>query len=869
MFGRKRKPDDFSAEVESHLELEVERLKEQGMSEEEARAAARRNFGNLTCAEERFYEASRWVWLDSLRQDVRYGLRQLRRNPGFTVVAVLTLALGIGANAAIFSAVNGILLKPLPYPEPSRLVGIENGSYPKGGYAAMRDQIRTMDVAVYADGHQFNLTGVGEPVRLDATLVSANFFTVLGAQPVLGRTFSTGQDIAGQDAFVVLSYGLWQQRFASDPSIVGRVIELEGAPRQVLGVMPAGFRFPSPSTALRIPLGIDPKDAIGTWGGDYMPAIGRLKRGVSYEQATAEIRLFQSHVGKMFPWPMPDSWNAGLAVVPLGQMLAGDLRSRLWILLGAVLLVLLIALANVTNLTLARASVREREIALRTALGASRPRIVHQLIVESLVMSFVGGLLGVAFAAGALPLIRSFFPPTTPGLLNVGIDWRVLLFAAGLAIFSGIVSGVAPGAQCARLAPTESLKAGGRSMAASTSRRVRQTLVAGEIALAVLLVSGAGLLIRSLWSLAHVNPGFHVEHLLTARVTPNQSFCDDSQRCVEFYRELVNEAGALPGARGAAVVNTLPLDGRVSKRSLELEGRPNAGQDLPLVWENIVSPDYFRVMDIPTLRGRAFTDGDTAGAPPAAILSAATAERFWPGVDPVGKHIRLARTTDWCTVVGVVPDVRAYTLAQSVPGWMNGTIYLPYGPKATQETRAMPAEMTLVVRAPGDPSSMAQSIREIVLRMNGETPVSEVHSMTALIAESTSSTRSIASLFASFAGIALALGAVGIYGVISFFVSQRTREFGIRMALGAQRTDVLHGVLREGLTLALAGIVVGLVAALALTRLLGNLLYGVGASDPLTLGIVAALFVFVSLAACYIPARRATKVDPMVALRYE
>jgi predicted permease len=860
----------LDTELRFHLDQRIADLAAGGMAPEEARRQARLEFGTLDQVKEECRDVGASHVIETVIQDIRYGVRQLRRNPGFTAVAVITLALGIGANTAIFSAVDAILLQPLPFPNSDRLIGIENGAYPKGAYAAMREQVRTMAAATYSDGHQFNLTGRGEPVRLDGALVSANFFTVLGVEPELGRTFTPGQDMAGQDGYVVLSHTLWQQRFKGSSSIIGRVIDLEGVPRQVVGVMPADFRFPSPSTAVWIPLGIDPSKQTDYWGGDYMPVVGRLKPGVTLAQATAEIRLFQARLRPMFPWPMPKTtWNVGLAAVPLGRMLVGDLSSRLLILLGAVLLVLLIASVNVTNLTLARASVREREMALRAALGASRSRIARQLITESVLMSCTGGALGVALAAGTLPLVKSLFPPATPGIEVIGVDWRVLLFTAALAVSSGMLAGVAPALQGARLALTEALKAGGRSVASTANRQLRKVLVAGEIALAVLLVSGAALLIRSLWRLAHVNPGFRSEELLTARITPNESLCRDAARCVEFYRQLTSDVGALPGVRGSAVINTLPLDGRVNKRSVVLEGKTDSSQDLPLVWEDIISPGYFRVMDIPILQGRAFTFGDAAAAPPVAILSAATAKRFWPGESPIGRHFRLARTTDWYTVVGVVPDVRAYTLEQPIPNWMKGTIYIPYGPKATQETQGMPAGMTLTVRSPGDPSGISASIRKIVRGLNAETPVSEVHTMTALIAESTSSTRSITSLFGSFAALALALGAIGIYGVISFFVSQRTREFGIRLALGAQRRDLLCIVLREGLTLALSGITVGLLAALALTRLLGGLLYGVRPTDPLTLGGVAGLFVIVALMACYIPARRATKVDPIVALRYE
>ena len=827
-------------------------------------------FGGLDQVKEEVHEAERGHFLATLLQDVRYSARLLRKDASFTAIAVLTLALGIGANTAIFSLVNGVLLRPLPFRDPARLVGINQATYPKGGYAAMHEQIHTMDVAAYAEGHQFNLTGLGEAQRLNGTLVSANFFSILGAEPQFGRTFSPGQDQAGRDGYVILSHALWQSRFGSDPSVIGRVIDVEGVPRRIAGVMTADFQFPSPATDVWIPLGIDPRNVTDYWAQDYMPVIGRLKPGATMPQASAEIRLFQAHVRKMFPWPMPNNWNAGLSVVPLQSVLVGNIRPWLLILLGAVALVLLIACANVANLTLSRASTRAKEIAVRSSLGASRQRIVRQLVTESVVMALAGGVWGMLLASSALSVLKASFPADTPGLANVAVDWHVLLFTAVLSILAGVISGTLPAVQSSRTELSEPLKSSGRGIAGSTNRQARRALVVGEIGLAVLLVSAAGLLIRSLWTLAHVDPGFGVEHLLTARITPNETFCDNAAQCVEFYRQVANRVGSLPGVTGVAVINTLPLGGRVNKRSLYLEGKRDTQQVLPLVWQNIVSPGYFQLMQIPLLRGRPFTATDSNGKSRAAILSASTAQRFWPNQDAVGKHIRLADTSsDWFTVVGVVGDVRAYSLRQNVPGWIDGTIYLPYGPAATMENGRVPAEMTLAVRSAVDDPGLVDSIRGVVSSLNAEAPVSEIKTMTAVMSEVTSDSRSITSLFASFAAIAFLLGAVGIYGVISFFVGQRTREIGIRIALGAQRTDVLRIILREGLSMTLAGLCAGLIAALAFTRLLRSFLYGVSATDPLALGGVALLFGVVAVAACYLPARRAMRIDPVIALREE
>jgi predicted permease len=863
------KQADLEQEIKAHLQLATQDRIDRGESEQQATHSARREFGNVALVEHVTRDQWAWTWLEALLQDLRHGARLLRRNPGFTAIAVLTLALGIGANTAIFSLVNGILLRPLPYSHAEQLLSV-TGFYPKGALAALRERSHTMDIAGYVEGYQFNLTGLGEPVRLNATLVSAELFSVLSAEAKIGRTFRAGEDLAGQNNFVILSQSLWQQRFASDPNIIGHSINLDGIPRQIVGVMPSDFRFPSPQSEIWIPLNMDSRDAHTFWAGDFMPVIARLRPGATTQQAAAEIRLLQSQLPALFPWPMPKSWNADVTAVSLQTGLVSDVRARLLILLVAVALVLLIACANVANLTLSRASVREKEIAIRASMGAARHRIVGQLITETVLLAAIGGALGLFFAGIGLSLLKSALPADTPRLTDVAIDWRVLLFTAALAIFTGIVAGIAPAFQSARADLTESLKSGSRGATVSTSRRVRSILVVGELALAVLLVSGAGLLIRSLYALSHVNPGFRSENVLTARVSPNQTFCNEPGRCFSFYHDLLSGVRALPGITSAALVSTLPLDGRVSKRSAEVENYlPTNDKLVPLFWLNPISPAYFTTMHIPLLRGREFTEADTAGNFRTAIISAETARRFWPNQDAVGKHLRFIGQNDWCTIVGVAADVRGYNLRQNIPEFMDGIIYVPYGPGATREDGAIPAEMTLVIRSAATTPQLEQSLRNLTTTLNPEAPVSEVKPMPTILTEATSAPRSITSLFAAFAALALVLGVIGIYGVISFFVGQRTREIGIRLALGAQRRDVLKLVVHEGLTLTLTGIIAGLLAAVALTRFLGTLLYGVSPTDPADFAAVATLFAIVALAACYIPARRAMQVDPLVALRYE
>jgi predicted permease len=707
-------------------------------------------------------------------------------------------------------------------------------------------------------------------VRLTGTLVSAGLFSILGSRPELGRTFYPGEDIPGQDNFVILSHALWAEKFGSNPLILGQSIELEGESRQVIGVMPTEFRFPSPKTQVWIPLHNDPRNTIHYWADDFMPVLGRLRPGSTMEQARTEIRMFQSHVGALFPWPMPAAWNADVSVVPLQNGMVADVRTRLLLLLGAVALVLMIACSNVANLTLSRAATREKEISIRSALGADRMRITRQLLTESVLQALLGGSLGLLFAKEGLALLKLVLPPDTPRLADVQMDWQVLAFTGGLAILTGFIFGLAPALHSSRTTLTVPLKSGGRGPTGPVSQRLRGSLAIAQVAFAVMLVIAAGLLIRSFWALTHVDPGFRSEHVLSARIAPNQSFCNDAARCLTFYRNLLDQVRTSPGVAETALVNTLPLGGRVAKRSLDVENyRPAAGQDLsPLFWLHVVTPDYFRVMGIPLLSGRTFVDADVSGEP-VAIVTAATARRYWPNQNAVGKHIHLLDDKSWRTVVGVIADVRAYDLQQSIPRWMSGTAYVPYNSSATLEDGRMPSEMTIVVRSTLDESQAAAMLHQAVAGLNHEVPVSEVKTMGAVVSDSVSTPRSTTILFAAFAGLALTLGIIGIYGVLSFLVANRTQEIGIRMAMGAQKMDVLRSVMGEGAKLSVTGIGLGMAGALALMRVLSGELYGVAATDPPTFLGVGILVAVVAMTACYVPARRAMRVDPVVALRYE
>jgi len=858
-------------EIGSHLEMAKRDRLARGESAQHAASAARREFGNVSLVQHVARDQWGWVWIEEFLQDVRYAARMTWRNFGVTLVAVLTLVLGIGANTAIFSLVDGVLLRPLPLPQADRLVALTT-YYPKGAFAVMRNQSRTMDIIANSDAAFFNLTGGDSPARLNGTSVSTNWFNVLGVQAAVGRTFQEGEDQPGKNDLVILSHALWERRFGSDTNVIGRSILLEGVSRQVVGVMPADFRFPSPKTELWVPLNLDPRKSGDYWGSSYMPITARLRPGVTPEQAQADLKELRPKILAAFAWRMPDDTWAKSRVMSLQEAIVGDVRTSLLILLGAVGLLLLIACANVANLLLARATTRQKEIALRAALGASRWRIVRQLISESVLMSVIGGALGLAAARYGLSILKSMLPAGTPRLADVAVDTRILVFTALLSVVTGILFGLVPAAGASKVDLTKSLKTGDRSGTSGNSRLSR-ILVIGEVAVSVVLVIAAALLVKSLWNLSNANPGFRAESILTARITPNQSFCAEVGRCQTFYNDLLARVRALPEVKDAAAVNGLPLGGSFETVPADVEGYAvAAGAHVPMFLERVVTPDYLRVMGIPLLQGRALTEADAGqNAQRAGLITKSTAARYWPGEDPIGKHFKPRWMQEWWTIVGVVGDVRENTITRNWEDWLDGEIYTPYGPHAIAESgpEAPPAELTLVMRTTQTPNQLAGDLQNAVSQLNGDVPVTQIETLRGWVAEAISGPRSTASLFALFAALALVLGAIGVYGVISYSVAQRTREIGIRMAMGARRQQVLRLIVGQGAVLALTGVAVGLLGALLLTRLMSSLLYGVGAADLSTYAWVALLLVVVAVAASYIPARRAMHVDPIVALRYE
>ncbi len=864
---RRRQVDqDLDDEIQYHLERQVEERVAAGMDRDEAWRVVVRDFGGVDQSKERCRDERRVDLIVSGLQDVRYALRTLLRSPGYTAVAVLTLALGSGVNTAVFSLVDGILLARLPYPASDRLVSVK-ASYPNGAFAAMRDEVRSLDVGVYAEGKSFTLTGAGDPARISGTRVSAELFSVLGVKPALGRWLRPGEDQAPRDRTVILSHAIWATRFHQDPGIVGRFIELDGVPREVVAVMPATFQFPSARTQVWVPLGLDPANTTHYWAGDFMPVVGRLRPGAQMSQAQSELQLFQSRVRVRFPWRMPDDWNNSLAVMPLQDALVGGVRTRLLILIAAVALVLVIACANVANLSLSRAISRQREIGIRSAMGAGPSRIARQLLTESVVLASLGAAAGLLLASQALSILKLVLPADTPRLDEVHLNWRVLAFTGALAILTGCAFGLAPVLQALRIKLRPTLESGGRSGGRSIARPFRTALAVAQIACAVLLVITAGLLVRSMWSLSRADLGFRPDQVITARISPTESLCDTAERCLAFYRTLDTSVRGVPGVTDAALVNTLPLSGAVAKRSLDIEGYTvPASKSAPLFWMNVITQDYFRVMGIRLESGRAFTAEDLAG-PPVAIVTASAAKQFWNDRNPIGRHVRFVGEDHWHTVVGVVADVRAFDPTRNVPDWIVGTLYVPHGPNATMEDGRIAADMSLTLRTSLSSEQTASMLRRAAADISGDVVVDDVKPMRAVFADAVAAPAATTSLLVTMAGLALVLGCTGVYGVLSFLVSRQTRDLGIRFALGAQRRDVFWLVIKEGAALCAAGIAIGIAGALAVTRLLASELYGISPTDPATYAAVAIVVSLVTLTACYVPTRRAMGVDPLVVLR--
>ncbi len=869
---RKRMMEELDQDIRDHIERETQDNIERGMSPEDARYAATRKFGNVAHVKEETREVWSLIWLEHFVEDVRFGLRMLRKNPGFTAVAMLTLALGIGANAAVFSVVYAVLLRPLPYKDPSSLivlnettpmVGIVSVSYPN--FLDWRDQSRTFSQLAAVRGVGFNLSGVTQPENISGAAVSPNFLSMMGVRPFLGRDFDSSEEKAGTPPVILLSYSLWQSHFGADPNIAGRTIKLDDRSFTIVGVLPPDYRSLD-KTDVMLPIGVwttdNSEDAKERGARGDLAVIGRLATGVDLAKARAEMEGIAARLAAEYP---ASNDRFGVALQPIRDAFVSDIRPAILVLFGAVMFVLLIACANVANLFLVRGASRTKEIALRIAFGASRSRIVRQMLTESLVLACFGGVLGLALAMGGIRGMAQLIPTGMLSGSTVNLNGAVVLFVGSVVLLAAFIFGLAPALHSTKPDVQSELKEGGRTSSAGASQnRLRGVLAIAEMSLALILLIGAGLLMKSLYRLLAVDPGFRPERVLAMSIGLHSQQYSQDPAVRNFWQQLLDRVSVLPGVQSAAVGTNIPLTDSHGRADVTIEGMAQTEPgNYPHPDVHTVSPRYFETLGISLLRGRSFTDDDNEKAPLAGMINAMVARRFFPNEDPIGKrflfgHPSAANASKWYTIVGVVSDTKLYGLAN--PARLE--VYLPF--------RQNPSSgMSLVVKSSADPAALTTEIREAVQSIDKDQPIFAISTMEELRSNSVATRRMTLVLLGLFSGLALVLGAIGIYGVISYSVAQRTHEIGIRMALGAPRRDVFRLVVGQGLKLAGIGIAIGIVAAFGLARLMSSLLYGVSTTDFETFAGVSILLALVALLACYVPARRAMRVDPIVALRYE
>jgi predicted permease len=864
LFRKEQVGQELNEEVDGFLQMAAEEKIKQGMNRKDALRAVRLERGSLEVTKEVVRAAGWESFVETCWQDLRFGLRMLVKHPGFTALTVMTLALGIGANTAVFTAVNGVLLRPMPFPQADRLFLVS--LTPQGGpfawqtgvsdrdYLAFRDQDQAFaNVASFTRGTKANLTGAGDPVQIPVAYVTAEFFATLRTNAEIGRTFLTGEGEPGNDNFVVLSNELWRGRFGSDSEVLGKTVRLDGVSRTVIGVMPAGFEFPGAMVWMPLTIRFDQHNSF------IRPVVGRLKTDSSPQQAQAELETFAQRLplgpGESKRDRMPQ-------IIPLKDLLVANIRLSLLVFAGAVAFVLLIACANVANLFLAQGTSRKQEMAVRRALGANRWRLVRQLLTESTLVSLAGGTAGILLAFWSVPVLTALAPAgKVPRMEMIRIDGWVLAFTFGLSVFTGILFGLAPTFQATRPGARESLDQAGRGITVS-HEGIRGALTISEIAVALTLLTGAGLMLKSFLRLQAVNPGFSPHSVMTMTVDLPDSAYRTALQMQTFHTQTLAEISRLPGVLRAGAVDWVPLGGELAKGTFQVEGgrRPRGF----MVDKPCTSPGYFRAMGIQLVRGREFTEGDNATAPGVVVVSQSVARTIWPGKDPLGKRISMEdepKPEDWLTVVGVVDDVKQQGLAKI----SDAAIYQPY---LQVSSPFFLSHMTFVVRTALRPESVAAEMSGIVRNVDKNQPIA-IASMDSLIAATTAELRFQTRLLTTFALIALTLTIVGTYGVLAYSVAQRTQEIGVRIALGARSADVLQMLLKKALVLISAGIILGGAGSFTLTRVLTGFLFEVKPSDLPTLAAVALILALATLAAGYVPARRAMRVDPMVSLRYE
>ncbi|MGA8026111.1 MAG: ABC transporter permease [Bryobacteraceae bacterium] len=880
IFRKNRIDQELEEEICGYVELMAAEKVRSGMGREEALREVRRELGSVEQVKESVRDIRIGVFVDTLMHDLRYALRTLTKNRAFSAVAILTLGLGIGANTAIFTVVNGVLLKPLPYVQPDRLVTLFEktlldgtlGTVAPANFVDWREQSHSFDKMAAMDPYpDFILSGAGEARRLAGAAVSYDFFPLLGVRMALGRSFVAEEDRPGRNQVVILSYSTWVRNFGGRPDVVGRQVTLNNTGYTVVGVLPREFSLVSNASEFQsrnqfdvwTPLGLASPPEAWQRATHTFSVFARLKPGVSLQQAQSDLNRVARNLQRLYP---ADDKERGITAVPLKQHVVANVRTALFTLLAAVGMVLLIACANIANLLLSRAATRQKEMALRAALGASGKRLAQQLLTESMVLALVGGALGAVFAFLSVPALVNDLPTDLPRTSEIVVDGRVLAFSGLISLITGIVFGLVPLFQCGRVSASDSLKQSGRGVATGQSR-LRSALIVGQVAIALVLLTGAGLMMKSFWTLLRVSPGFQTERILTARLSLPPQYLNgykfgtgEHRRISAFQRELLDRALGIPGVKSAAFTAYLPLSGTDNFWAFDIEGRPAKPAGVyDLMNYRPISADYFKTMGIPVQRGRGFDSADNEDSPLVVIVNQSLARTFWKQQNPIGQRVQFSEPK-WRTIVGVVSDVHHEGLGIKPEPEM----YLPYGQAPNVEARP-----TIVLRTSMEPANVKRALRKAVSEVDPNVPLDRIETMKQIVFVSVGQSRFRAAALAGFAFLALFVACIGLYGVMSYLVSQRIREFGIRMAIGASRSAVLGLVLRQAAKLVSIGICLGLVGAILLARLIASLLYGVTPFDAATLASVSVLLAVVALAASYIPARRAAKADPMDALRYE
>ena len=797
---------------------------------------------------------------EQCKQDVFFGVRLLMKNRTFSAMALATMALGIGCTTAVFSLVDAILIRPLPFDAPDRLFHADDVDM-RGPFATLRANSRLADYAAHFDVRAFTTPGRDWPERVKGCEVSANFFRVLGARPLAGRTLVEGEDRPGTLHVAVLSHAFWLQRYAARPDVIGQQLSLNETPYEIVGVMPPGFQFPSPAAELWVPMRLDPRAAGEYWGSGGLSVFARLREGVPAEAARSELRAWIPQIRAMFPWRMPDAWGLGAGLTGLRDHLVAGAKVRSLLLLGVVALVLLIALVNVANLMIGQTAARQRELMLRVSLGATPGRLARQLLTESMVLAMAGGSLGTALAFGQLTLLKHWLPADTPRLAEAAIHAPILGFAAAISLGGGLLFGVLP-AWKARAYRSLIAAEGGRSTLSAMGLRTDAALVMAEAAFASILLVGAGLLLRSLWTMLQVKPGFQVESVVTAELSPGRAVAASREKTVALYEQVRVKLTAYPGVTNISAMNVLPLTPEPSVFAAAIDDHPRPPEEAQFVlWSTAVTPEHLATLGIPLLQGRGFTTADRNGAPLVVLISRATARRFWPDRDAIGKRLKPVSDKEWRTIVGIVDDVKTYSIA-GPPDWVDGEVYLPMA-----QAMYIPQSISLAVRLNGEPGGFEKHLPEMIKEVCASCAVSKIARMETIVAAAVAAPRSLASLVAGFSLLALGLTVAGIYGVVSHAVVRRTRELGVRLALGARRSHVAWLVVGSSLRYTLVGTAGGVSVAWALARWIKALLYGVADHDLVSFAIPPVVLATVAVLASLVPMWRAVRIDPAQSLR--